>query len=212
MPIVPESTAAQNGVPVLRYATFDADIGTFLVARSDQGLRHVVFARDLAPRKELERIVAEDQWLVVEDSIGLRFVADAIRAYLSGDPTEFDLPLDTEGLSPFADRVLKATRDIPYGSLRTYKWVADAINAPRAMQAVGQALSKNPLPIVVPCHRVVQSDGELGGYSGGGPDMKRRLIAIENGQYNLGLGVDPTTRRRRVRFLLDETEESGGGA
>ena len=198
------------GMPLLRYATFDTDIGAFLVTRSEAGLRHVVFSRELDPREELARIASGRRWLIVEDLIGLRFVADAIRAYLAGDPTEFSLQLDLDDLSPFSREVLEATRSIPYGSLKTYKSIAVAIGAPRAMQAVGQALSRNRLPIVVPCHRVVQSDGELGGYSCGGPDMKRRLIAIETGQYDLELGCDPGTTRRGIRFLLDETEEEGG--
>ncbi|MBD3368424.1 MAG: methylated-DNA--[protein]-cysteine S-methyltransferase [Candidatus Eisenbacteria bacterium] len=209
VPIVTERGGGDAGKALLRYATFETDLGTFLVIRSEAGLRHVVFSQDLDPREELGGIASGQSRLVVEDRIGLRFVADAIRAYLAGDPTEFSLQLDLDGLSPFSRDVLQATRSIPYGSLRTYKSIAQAIGAPRAMQAVGQALSKNRLPIVIPCHRVVQSDGELGGYSCGGPDMKRRLIAIETGQYDLGLGADPSTTRRRIRFLLDDTGDTG---
>lgn len=210
MPIITEREETEGGVPLLRYASFETEIGTFLVARTERGLRHVRFGRDLDVRQELERLVGDRRHLIVEDRIGLRRVADAIRVYLAGDPTDFSIPLDLSDLSPFSRSVLEATRAIPYGSLRTYKSIAETIDAPRAMQAVGQALSRNPVPVVVPCHRVVQSDGELGGYSCGGPDMKRRLIAIETGQYNLGLDADPSTTRRRIRFLLDETEETGG--
>jgi O-6-methylguanine DNA methyltransferase len=98
-------------------------------------------------------------------------------------------------------------RSIPYGTLRSYKSIAEEIGAPRATRPVGQALAHNPLPIVIPCHRVVNSDGTLGGYSGGGPDMKRRLIAIETGQTGLALGSDPGEARDGIRFLLDS--ESG---
>lgn len=211
MPIVSEQKDEGGGVPLLRYASFETDIGTFLVTRSDLGLRHVRFARRLDVRSALADILDGERRLVIEDRIGLRFVADAIRAYLAGDPTEFSLPLDMSDMTPFSRSVLETTMTIPYGALRTYKWVAEAIGAPRAMQAVGQALARNPLPIVVPCHRVVQSDGELGGYSGGGPDMKRRLLAIETGQYDLGLEADASTARRRIRFLLDETEGGADG-
>ena len=74
---------------------------------------------------------------------------------------------------------------------------------------MGQALSRNPLPIVIPCHRVVNSDGTLGGYSGGGPDMKRRLIEIETGQIDLALRGGEQAERERIRFLLEA--EGGGG-
>jgi O-6-methylguanine DNA methyltransferase len=210
VPIVPERGEPDGGLPLLRYATFATDIGTFLIVRSDAGLRHVRFGRGLDVPAELAELVGDSRHLVVEDRIGLRFVADGVRAYLAGDPTVFDIPLDLSGLTPFSKDVLRATRSIPYGTLRTYKWIAGAIDAPRAMQAVGQALSRNPVPIIVPCHRVVQSDGELGGYSCGGTDMKRRLIAIETGQRDLGFAGDASASRRRIRFLLDETDESGG--
>jgi methylated-DNA-[protein]-cysteine S-methyltransferase len=111
--------------------------------------------------------------------------------------------LDLTELTPFSRSVLEAVRGIPYGKLRTYKWVAAAIGRPRATRPVGQALSRNPLPIIIPCHRVVQSDGAIGGYSGGGPDMKRRLIGIETGQIGLALGASEHEARRRIRFLLE---------
>jgi O-6-methylguanine DNA methyltransferase len=130
-------------------------------------------------------------------------VVDSIRDYLAGRRPDFDCRLDTEGLSEFGRSVLEATRRIPYGTLRSYKSIAREIGSPRATRPVGQALARNPLPIVIPCHRVVNSDGTLGGYSGGGPDMKRRLIAIETGQIGLALGDGPRETRERIRFLLD---------
>jgi O-6-methylguanine DNA methyltransferase len=145
--------------------------------------------------------------VAVEDRITLRRVADSIRDYLAGRPHDFDYALDLEDLSDFSRRVLEVVRRIPYGTLRSYKSIAEEIGAPRATRPVGQALAHNPLPIVIPCHRVVNSDGTLGGYSGGGPDMKRRLIAIETGQTGLALGGDPGEARDRIRFLLDS--ESG---
>ena len=78
----------------------------------------------------------------------------------------------------FEKKVWLSLKDIPYGETRTYKWVAEKIGSPKANRAVGQALGKNPIPIVLPCHRVIESDGSVGGYSSG-VDIKRRLLEIE---------------------------------
>jgi methylated-DNA-[protein]-cysteine S-methyltransferase len=83
----------------------------------------------------------------------------------------------TEG-TDFEKKVWETLRKIPYGETRTYKWLAEEIGKPQAFRAVGNALGKNPIPIIFPCHRVIESDGSLGGYSGG-VDIKRRLIEIE---------------------------------
>ena len=201
--IVPDERARDSGLPVIRYTSFDTDLGRFLIARSDRGLRSVRFAKQL----DVERALAEEtrgrRVVAVEDRLTLRRFADSIRDYLAGKPQRFDWRLDLEGVSDFGRRVLEATRAIPYGALRSYKSIAEAIGSPRATRPVGQALARNPLPIVIPCHRVVNSDGTLGGYSGGGTDMKRRLIEIETGQIGLSLGDGPGDARERIRFLLD---------
>lgn len=211
--IVPDSRAGDSGLPVMRYTYFDTDIGRFLIARSELGLRSVRFAKDLDVERALAAETRGQRVVAVEDRLTLRRVVDSIRDYLAGRPHDFDWRLDLEGLSDFGRSVLEATRLIPYGALRSYKSIAHEIGAPRATRPVGQALARNPLPIVIPCHRVVNSDGTLGGYSGGGPDMKRRLIAIETGQIGLALGGGPREARERIRFLLDseagQIEEHG---
>ncbi len=103
---------------------------------------------------------------------------ERFRGYLSGHKTTFPDKLDLSGTTPFQREVWQATRLIPYGKTRSYAWVANQIRRPRAVRAVGQALGRNPLPIIVPCHRVVASDGKLGGFSGG-LEMKRRLLCLE---------------------------------
>jgi methylated-DNA-[protein]-cysteine S-methyltransferase len=188
---------------VLRYASFDTDIGRFLIARSERGLCSVRFAKELDVERALAAETRGRRVVAVEDRLTLRRVADSIRDYLAGRAHDFDFTLDLENLSGFGRSVLEAVRRIPYGTLRSYKSIAQEIGAPRATRPVGQALARNPLPIVIPCHRVVNSDGTLGGYSGGGTDMKRRLIAIETGQTGLALGGDPVETRDRIRFLLD---------
>ena len=100
-----------------------------------------------------------------------------LRAYFSGDLRRFELPLDLQGTS-FQIRVWRQLETIPYGELRSYAEVARAIGAPQAVRAVGAANGANPVPIVVPCHRVIGSSGKLIGY-GGGLELKRRLLDLE---------------------------------
>jgi methylated-DNA-[protein]-cysteine S-methyltransferase len=99
------------------------------------------------------------------------------RAYFAGELRRFDLPLDVVG-SEFQKRVWRELETIPYGETRTYRQIAEAIGAPRAVRAVGAANGSNPLPIVIPCHRVIGSGGKLVGYGGGLP-LKKRLLELE---------------------------------
>jgi len=166
----------------------------------------VTFRKNLDPEGALLRLTKGGRIMAVEDRLSLRRVADDIRRYLGGERVDFDYRLDLRGVTEFNRAVLHLARTIPYGGLRSYKWVAGAVGSPRATRPVGQALAHNPLPVVIPCHRVVNSDGSLGGYSGGGTDMKRRLIGIEAGQMGFPLGESEGEVRERVRFLL-ETED-----
>ncbi|MBI4294914.1 MAG: methylated-DNA--[protein]-cysteine S-methyltransferase [Chloroflexi bacterium] len=117
-------------------------------------------------------------------------LANRLRRYFEGEPVDFEDALDPEGASQFYRQVWQATRSIPYGETRSYAWVAREIGRPRASRAVGQALGRNPFPIVVPCHRVLGSDGSLCGF-GGGLEMKRRLLEIEAGAENLRSSARP---------------------
>ncbi len=100
--------------------------------------------------------------------------------YFSGERICFDYPVDLRALSPFAVKVLKIVRTIPYGKTRSYLWVAEKIGGRQFARAVGQALSKNPLPIIIPCHRVIKSDGSIGGFAGR-TFLKKKLLMIEEG-------------------------------
>lgn len=104
--------------------------------------------------------------------------AAELREYLSGERAFFDVPWDLRALPPFSRRVLEVTARIPFGDVRTYGEVARAIGAPRASRAVGNALGGNPVPLVIPCHRVIRGDGGTGGY-GLGPELKPRLLSLE---------------------------------
>ena len=105
--------------------------------------------------------------------------------------------LDLNGLTPFQRLVLEKTREIPSGEVRPYQWVAREIGAQRAVRAVGTALAKNPIPFLIPCHRVVRTDGQIGHYSAGGSTMKSKILAFE------GADVEGLARLagRRIRFV-----------
>lgn len=103
--------------------------------------------------------------------------ADQLNGYFSGKRREFDLPLSYGG-SEFRVSVLDALREIPYGEIRTYAEIAEAVGSPKAYRAVGTACAENPIPIIIPCHRVVPSSGGIGNYTGGS-SMKKRLLDFE---------------------------------
>jgi len=125
----------------------------------------------------------------VPDDPFLLNVAEQVRAYLSGELSEFSVELDLRGHTSFSLSVWAAAARIPYGQTRTYGWIADQVGGVGAAQAVGAALAANPVPLIIPCHRVIGSDGSLHGFAGG-LDMKARLLALESGQRRLNLDVD----------------------
>lgn len=108
----------------------------------------------------------------------VQFVLDQLSEYFSGERRQFDVPITFLGGTPFQRKVWQALQDIPYGEVRTYKEIAQAIGIPKAVRAVGGANNKNPISILVPCHRVIGSNGALVGY-GGGLDKKEYLLKLE---------------------------------
>ncbi|MBI5650269.1 MAG: methylated-DNA--[protein]-cysteine S-methyltransferase [Chloroflexi bacterium] len=107
-----------------------------------------------------------------------------LREYVAGTRREFRLALDWSAIGAFQRAVLQAARKIPFGETRSYGWIAQQIGNPRASRAVGRALGANPIPIILPCHRVIASDGGLGGYGGGLP-LKRKLLQLEGAVLDL---------------------------
>jgi len=98
--------------------------------------------------------------------------------YLQGREVEFDVEVDISGLGSFTRKVLNELRKIPYGETRSYGWLAKKVGKPGAARAVGQALKRNPIPIIIPCHRIIRDDGTIGGFSMG-VNIKERLLALE---------------------------------
>ena len=101
-----------------------------------------------------------------------------LAAYFAGRLKRFAARCDLDGLTPFTRAVLKITARIPYGEARSYQWLAGQLGKPRASRAVGNVLARNPIPVIIPCHRVVRSDGSIGGFALG-PGWKKRLLALE---------------------------------
>ena len=160
----------------LSYTLFETELGWMGVAASKVGLRRIVLPR---PSQEVVlQLIREDFPKATGDPSFFSDLPQRLKRYLEGEPVSFDDELDLAPATPFRRAVWEATRSIPYGETRSYSWVAHHIGKPRALRAVGQALAHNPVPIVVPCHRVVNKNGDLGGF-GGGLDMKKRLLEIE---------------------------------
>jgi methylated-DNA-[protein]-cysteine S-methyltransferase len=181
------ATAARaQGVLDVAYRTMDTPVGSLLLAGTPVGLVRIAFA-------------GQDHDRVLDDlahRIGPRILADPrfldpvsreLDEYFAGTRRHFDLPLDRRLTDGFRAQVLAQLPLIDYGRTASYTQVAQAAGNPRAVRAVGSACGANPLPIVVPCHRVVRSDGSLGGYAGG-PAAKRVLLALEsdNGERRAG--------------------------
>jgi O-6-methylguanine DNA methyltransferase len=158
----------------------ESPLGPLTLAATERGLCNIDFGAYEQRKQALHtwagRQIGRDTVLERDDA-RLEAAAGQLRRYFAGELTEFDLPLDVYG-TPFQQQVWGALRDIPYGATRSYGDIAKAIGQASAVRAVGGANNRNPLPIVVPCHRVIGAGGELVGY-GGGVGIKVRLLALE---------------------------------
>ena len=171
----------------LRWTTISGHLGCIIVVASDRGLAAVRIG--VSPRALLGEVAAAfPEASLNEDPVGLSDAATAIALLSQGRSARIHLSLDVHGTA-FQWRVFEALRQIPSGEVRSYAEVAASIGAPRAVRAVGTACGANPLAIVIPCHRVVRSDGSLGGYRWG-IDVKKQLLEAEASS----LGVRPATR------------------
>lgn len=160
----------------LRAAPLDTPIGPLWLACTTRGLAAIEFGSDeeailAAWRKRTGRAV-------VRDDVALAPYVAEMERYFAGAITRFLVPLDLIEGTPFQRKVWDTLLTIPYGETRSYKWLAQQVGQAKGFRAVGAANGANPLPIVVPCHRVVNTDGRLGGY-GSGLDAKRALLRLE---------------------------------
>lgn len=161
----------------LNYIIFNTDMGWVGIVGSAAGLVRIAL-----PHPSAQKIREQLKDLTSHGIRSPRLFQDLMNRfilYFSGRVTDFPDRLDLSGGTPFQQEVWETAKLIPYGQTRSYGWIARQMNKPKAMRAVGQALGKNPLPIIVPCHRVLASDGKLGGFSSG-LDLKRRLLGLES--------------------------------
>ncbi|MGB8657905.1 MAG: methylated-DNA--[protein]-cysteine S-methyltransferase [Candidatus Zixiibacteriota bacterium] len=159
------------------YATFKSPVGEILATRTEKGLNFVTF-----PKSTWEGFLtalSKDQSVsLLEDEKKFFSLKKDLEAYFSGKKVTFKEKLDLQGGTDFQKRVWKAMLKIPFGQTRSYGWLAQQAGGKSKARATGSACGANPIPIIIPCHRVIKSDKTIGGFSGG-LGIKRKLLAIE---------------------------------
>jgi methylated-DNA-[protein]-cysteine S-methyltransferase len=157
------------------YSKFESPVGPLLLAGSKAGLQLVSFAAGNRARN------IDPEWRL--DNAAFGEVIQQLQSYFAGERKHFDLSLLLQG-TDFQKTVWTALREIPYGETISYKELAEMIGKPKAVRAVGAANGANPIPIIIPCHRVIGNDGSLTGFGGGLP-LKKRLLELESHQLKL---------------------------
>jgi methylated-DNA-[protein]-cysteine S-methyltransferase len=191
--------AHDEGLVDVAYAPADSPLGELLVAVTPRGVVRVAYIDEQLGRDEvLEDLARRVSPRVLEAPAHLDEARRQLDDYFGGRRAGFELAVDLSLVAPFTDRVLTRTAAIPPGEVLTYGEVATEIGHARAARAVGNALGSNPIPIVVPCHRVVRSGGALGGYTGG-THRKEHLLGLERGGTPSGAGRPSSRSRGSVR-------------
>jgi methylated-DNA-[protein]-cysteine S-methyltransferase len=171
------AAAAEHGLLDVAIGTTGSPVGELLLAVTPRGLAYIAF-EDEERDELLARLARRLSPRILEHPSATDDVRRELDEYFEGRRTRFDLKLDRRLMKGIARDVLAATARVPFGRTTTYGTIAERIGRPRASRAVGNALGSNPIPIVVPCHRVLRTGGDVGGYAGG-PERKRRLLRLE---------------------------------
>lgn len=159
------------------YTVFKNPIGLTGLAASKKGL--IRLTSKVPNEKAFEKLLVNSLGFQVEKNPKhFKPLVDQFHLYFKGQLSSFDFPLDLRLGTPFQQKVWKGLLKIPYGKTRSYKWLAKTIKSPDSARAVGNANGKNPLSIIIPCHRVIRENGDLGGYTGG-VQIKRFLLGLE---------------------------------
>jgi len=156
------------------YSFMETQFGTLLLASTEKGMKRIMLSGS-NQLNQLRQEFGKNQ--LRENKNFNENAAGQLRQYFQGKRKQFSLPLDLEG-TDFQKQVLWAVQEVLYGTTQSYKEIAQKIGNPRAVRAVGNANRTNPLPIIIPCHRIIGSDGSMTGY-GGGIDLKRKLLEFE---------------------------------
>jgi methylated-DNA-[protein]-cysteine S-methyltransferase len=165
--------AERRGLVDVAYAPVDSPFGELIVAATKKGLVYVAYPGDSDPLDDIARSVSPR---LMKSPKRLDRTRRELDRYFDGRLKNFTVPVDWDFARGFAGRVLKATAKVPFGRVTTYRDVARAAGNVRASRAAGNALGSNPMPIVVPCHRVLRTGGALGGYTGG---VERKVFLLE---------------------------------
>ena len=170
--------AAEEGLLDVAYTSVDSPLGPLVVAATPKGLVRVSYTEFRGEDEVLEDLARRVSPRVLEAPARLDGVRRELDEYFEGRREEFETPIDWSYLAGFTREVLRATARIGFGEVSTYAGVAEAAGSPRAVRAAGNALGANPMPVVVPCHRVLRTGGSLGGYTGG-LERKEFLLRLE---------------------------------
>ena len=163
------------------YFIYKWSLSDLYIAATSRGICKISFAKNRTKAQFIESLKMDGRTDISYDTKKFNSVSSALDTYLKGESTRFDVPLDFIMGTDFQKNVWKELMKIPYGRTVSYADIARRIKKPRAMRAVGSANGANPIPIIVPCHRVIQSNGNLGGYSSG-LDLKITLLKLEGVQ------------------------------
>jgi methylated-DNA-[protein]-cysteine S-methyltransferase len=169
---------AEEGLLDVAYAAIDSPLGPLTLAATPRGLVRVAYSSGGSQDDVLRDLAARISPRILEAPERLDDTRRELEEYFEGERTAFDLPIDWAVLRGFTLSVLRETARIPFGELRSYAEVATGAGSPRAVRAAGNSLGANPMPVVVPCHRVVRTGGALGGYTGG-IERKEFLLQLE---------------------------------
>ena len=170
--------AEAEGLVDVAYTSIDSPLGPLILAATPRGLVRISYTDSRETDAVLDDLAARISPRVLEAPARLDPVRRELDEYFAGGRTEFDIPIDWSQLAGFTRKVLRATARIGYGRTGTYASVASRAGSPRAVRAAGNALGANPIPVIVPCHRVLRTGGALGGYAGG-PERKEFLLRLE---------------------------------
>lgn len=170
--------AVTMGLLDVGFDLVDSPVGPLLVAATDRGLLRISYTGGRDPDEELESLARVAGHRVLRAPRSVATAHRELDEYFTGSRTGFDLTLDLRGLAPFNVAVLDQLARVPFGTTATYGELAARVGRPKAARAVGLVMNRNPIPIVLPCHRIVGADGSLTGYAGG-LDVKERLLRHE---------------------------------
>ena len=185
---------------MVEFAVIETQWGTFGFVARNSGEAELLATYTPSAEPKIRKRIAEDWPDAQERATLLPRFRKAIAAFYSGTPVEFNVDVDVHRFSEFQQAVLDACRRIPYGQTATYADLARAAGRPGAARAAGSTMARNPMPIVIPCHRVVRTDGGLGGFSSvRGVGEKQQLLEMEQAAMD-----EPTRKRARQRILAGQ--------